>query len=160
MIESAAIAQQFIAQVADCFRQQASAHNQDSAEWRNIRATQQLYAALCGGEFETVASLMADDVQFDIEGASPVEFIRQVRGRHEMASAFRQNFAAVEGQHPKVQQVVAQGNMVSVFGHERGWVRANRRSYDVHWVHVFQFENGQVVRIRQTIGPIAYGTSA
>ena len=157
MIESASIAQQFVAQVAERFRQQPAAADDDSAEWRNIRTTQQLYKAICAGEFEAVVALMSEDVQLDIEGPGPVEFVRQVRGRQQMASVLRHNFATVADQQPEAQQVLAQGNMVSVFGYERGWMRADQRTYEVHWVHVFQFENGQVVRIHQTIGPITYG---
>jgi ketosteroid isomerase-like protein len=61
----------------------------------------------------------------------------------------------VEEQQPEILAVVAQGAVVVVTARERGRYRATGRSYDLHWVQLFTFRQGKVVRVREVFDSAA-----
>jgi ketosteroid isomerase-like protein len=50
---------------------------------------------------------------------------------------------------PRVRSVVAQGDVVVIVAHERGRFRKSGLPYTLHWVQIFTFPDGRVVRFRQ-----------
>jgi ketosteroid isomerase-like protein len=159
MLESAAVAQEFVAQVGR--RYQESHPGGGSLPLPdNVRAVQDLYAALCRGDFDAAGRHLTEDVEFDIAGVAPAEFVRQVRGREAMDAVLRQNFAAVEGQRPEAEHVIWQGDMVSIFGRESGRERATGQLYDARWLHVLILRGGLVARVHQYIAHVSYAPAA
>jgi ketosteroid isomerase-like protein len=157
MLKSEAVAQEFVAQVGRRFEQGYADADARLAAAENVRTVQEMYAAVCAGDYDRAVGRLADDVEFEMIGPAPAECVRKVRGKEALAAALRQNFAAVEEQQPDVEMVVAEGNMVSVFGRERGRVRDDGRAYLARWLQVFILRGDRIGRIREYIAYVSYG---
>ncbi|MBV9772591.1 MAG: nuclear transport factor 2 family protein [Gemmatimonadetes bacterium] len=126
------------------------------AEAENVRRLQEQYSALVRGEFGgPLAELMDEEVEMEIVGAPGAPFTGTWRGREEVLEAVRRNFAMIEDQDPEIQAVVAQGDTVVVFARERGHIRPGHRPYEMHWMSIFNFRDGKVVRIREMVDTAA-----
>ena len=118
-------------------------------ESRNVTELQGHYQAIARGDFAAVLALFADDIEFEIIGPPAIPFVGRWRGKEQVAQAIKNNFALVENQQPEVQELVAQGDTVIVVARERGLYRPTGRPYDVHWVQVYTFRDGKLVRFRE-----------
>jgi ketosteroid isomerase-like protein len=119
------------------------------AEAANVRRLQEQYRALARGDFPTFLSCFADDIEMEIIGPDDVPFVGRWSGKQQVAEAVRRNFALVEEQRPKVQTLVAQGDLLVLIAREQGRFRATGRAYDIHFVQVFTFRDGKVAQFRQ-----------
>ncbi len=93
--------------------------------------------------------MLAEDVEIEFVGSPRGLFAGRWRGREEAALAIGENFAQVEEQRPEVHSVVAQGDVVVVVAHEHGRFRRTGLLYETHWVQIFTFRDGKVVRFRE-----------
>jgi len=118
-------------------------------EAANVRSVQGQYEAIIRGDFAAFAGTLAEDVEMEIVGPPSVPFVGRWHGREEVVAAVQRNFSWLEDQQPEVQSVVAQGDTVVVVARERGRFRATGDTYDMHWVQVFTFADGKLVRFRQ-----------
>jgi ketosteroid isomerase-like protein len=120
-----------------------------AAEAENVRRLQEQYRALARGDYAGVLAHLADDIELEIVGRPEVPFTGRWQGLDQVRDALQRNFALVEDQRPEVQTLTAQGDTVVVVARERGRLRATGREYDLHWVQLFTFRDGKVVRIRE-----------
>jgi ketosteroid isomerase-like protein len=140
---------QFIDKLRDAFEDDDSNAAAKVMESNNVTLIQDQYRAIARGDFAAFVNLLADDIEMEIVGPSAVPFVGSWRGRQQVVDAIGKNFSHLEDQHPEVQSVVAQGDMVVVTAKERGRIKATGRTYEVHWVQYFTFRNGKVVRFRE-----------
>jgi ketosteroid isomerase-like protein len=118
-------------------------------EQANLRVLADQYAAIARGDFNAIEAMVSDDFVFEMMTEAPIPFPHVVRGRGGLGEQLRKSFEEVEQQIPEVQTIVAQGNLLAVFGFERGRVRTSGELYALHWVQLFTFRDGKIVSIRQ-----------
>jgi uncharacterized protein len=144
----------FIEQLPLAFRDGDPGAAAKRIEAENVRLLQEQYRAIARRDFAAALAYFADDVQFEVHGPKDLPFAGQWNGRAEMATALAKNFALVADQRPVIQHLVAQGDTVVVFARETGRFVETERPYDVHFVQLFQFRDGKVVRVREVCGHV------
>ena len=120
-----------------------------AAEAENVHRLQEQYRALARGDYPAVLGHFADDVELEVVGPPDVPFVGRWQGLDQVRDALQKNFAMVEDQRPELQALTAQGDTVVVVARERGRLRATGREYDLHWVQLFTYRDGKVVRMRE-----------
>ena len=79
--------------------------------------------------------------------ARPIFFLTPVRD-----AQFYATFAQTEEvEQMELQDFVAQGDQVIVFGHYKGRVKSTGRSYTKDFIHAVKLRDGQVVRFREYV---------
>lgn len=141
----------FIDRIDHAFREGDAEVHGKRAEEENVRLLQEQYRALARGDFDAAIGLYDDDVELEITGPPAIPFLGRWRGRDDVADAVRQNFGMVEDQQPEIHSVVAQGDSIIVIARERGRFRPAGRPYELHWVQLFVFRDGKVIRIREIV---------
>src|SRR5262249_30903284 len=102
-------------------------------------------------DFAAFADSLADDVEMEIHAGPHVAFRGRCRGRAAVAERVRQNFGFIEAQRPEIHGLCAQGDMVVLFGTERGRMRADGAEYHLAFVQVHSVRNGKTTRFRQYV---------
>jgi uncharacterized protein len=125
------------------------------AELNNVRVIQATYDAFLQGDAEAVLATMDDDIDWHIVGPASIPFAGQRRGKNEVRLALQKAFANVKNQRPEIRDVIAQGDIVTVVGHERGQCTATENAYDSFWVHVFTITDGKISRFREYLDTAA-----
>jgi ketosteroid isomerase-like protein len=115
----------------------------------HISIIQDQIAAISRGDFEAALSRADDDVELEIHAPPEFPFVRRAKGPANLRSALAHNFGAVEDQQPVISNVLAESNIVVIFGSERGRIKSTGQAYHVEFVHRFTFgDNGlQSIRI-------------
>jgi uncharacterized protein len=129
-------------------------------EAENVRRLQQQYRALARGDFGPLLNLLAEDVELEMLGPPDVPLTGRWRGREQVAEAVRTNFGLLQDQQAELLAVVAQGDTVVLYAQERGRYRPTGRAYDIHWVQLFTFRGGRVVRVRSLCDTAALRAAA
>ena len=150
-LDSAAPFTHFLDAVDRAFRHGDPEHAAKRAEQENVRLLQEQYRAIGQGDKEGFASLLAEDVEFEVLGPPEVPFLGRWQGRQAVTEAVWRNFALLEDQRPEVCSVVAQGDTVVVVLRERGRVRATGKDYAFECVQLHAFRDGKSVRVRELI---------
>lgn len=146
---SGIIVNDFIDRLGHTFREGDPNAAAKTIEADNVRLLQSIYQTIIDGNFAAFADMLAEDVDLEILGPLAIPFLGSWRGRQQVAEAVRNNFNAVEEQHPELQSVIAQGDTVVASGRERGRCKATGQTYDVQWVQFHTFDGGKLVRTRQ-----------
>ncbi|MDB5312484.1 MAG: SnoaL-like domain protein [Gemmataceae bacterium] len=139
----------FLGEFHEKFREGDPHADHKRAEMDNVGALRRQYEAVVAGDFATALGLMAADVELDIVGPPCFPFAGRWRGRDEVGRALGRNVALVADQEPEVVSLTAQGDTVVVVARERGRGVPTGRTYDVHWVQVFRFRDGELVHVRE-----------
>jgi ketosteroid isomerase-like protein len=139
----------FIDGLPSAFRAGDPAADAKADEEANVRRVQELYRAIGRGDLAAFGSQLADEVELEIVGPAAIPFNGRWAGRDAVVAAVRDNFGKIEWQRPDLHTVAAQGDTVVAAARERGRVRGAARDYDMHWVQVYTFRDGRIVRMRQ-----------
>lgn len=113
-----------------------------------IATIEQQIAAISRGDFEAALRHASSDVELEIYAPQEFPFIKRAHGAGELRAAIEHNFGSVEDQQPVIANVVVQGNVVVLFGSERGRIRSTGADYHVEFVHRFTFDDGALRNIR------------
>ena len=113
-----------------------------------IATIEEQMAAIGRGDFEAALSRASPDVELEIFAPKEFPFISRARGPEKVREAIEHNFGSVEDQQPVISHVVAQGDVVVIFGSERGRVKSTGLPYHVEFVHRFTFAEGALQNIR------------
>jgi ketosteroid isomerase-like protein len=103
------------------------------------------YDAIIRGDFDALGQSMADDVELNIHGFSPIN--GTWRGRIEVVEATRKNFEQLESQQPTIQGMISQGDSIAVLMRESGIVKSTRKTYTIRGVQWFTFAAGKIKKI-------------
>jgi ketosteroid isomerase-like protein len=119
-------------------------------EQENLRIVQECYAAFERGDVAAALANYADDIDWAIPGSPDIfPYAGKRRGREQVAQ-FYSAFAQTEAvEQMELQDFIAQGDKVLVFGHYRGRVRATGRSYTKDFIHAATLRDGKVVKFRE-----------
>ncbi len=121
-------------------------------EQDNLRIVQEGYAAFGRGDVATALANYADDIDWAMPGSPEIfPYAGKRRGR-EQVSQFYSTFAETEEvEQMELQDFIAQGDKVLVFGHYKGRVRATGRSYTKDFIHAATLRDDKVVKFREYI---------
>ena len=109
------------------------------AESRLLTVEEQIQA-IANGDFDAALKQAAPDVEFEIFAPQGFPFIRRARGTNGLRQAMEHNFSLVDDQQPLLLNVVTQGNVVVIFGTERGRLKATGEPYHMEFIHRFTFD--------------------
>ena len=150
-LDSATAITHFLDSVDRAFRHGDPEIDAKRSEQENVRLLKEQYRAIGQGDMEAFASLLAEDVEFEVLGPPEVPFLGRWQGRQPVAEAVWRNFGMLEAQRPEVGSVVAQGDTVAVVLRERGRVRATGKDYAFECVQLHTFRDGKSVRVRELV---------
>jgi ketosteroid isomerase-like protein len=111
-----------------------------------------VYSAVIKGDFEALREAVADDVELNICGFSPMDGVW--RGRDDVVAATRKNFGLVSGQQPEIESMISQGDCVAVLLRESGVLKATGDAYSIRAVQWFTFADRKIKRIDEIIASI------
>ncbi len=122
------------------------------SEQINVRVVQEAYAAFGRGDIAAALSGYADDVDWSMPGSPEIFPYAGKRCGREQVAQFYSTFAQTEEvEQMDLQDFVAQGEKVLVFGHYKGRVKSTRRSYTKDFIHAVPLRDGKVVRFREYV---------
>src|SRR5262249_37588000 len=110
----------FIGRMDEAFRDGDPLVDSKDIEAKNVAHVRGQVEAISRGDFAVFAESLADDVEMETHGAPDLPFRGRWRGRRIVAEQVRSNFGFVEQQRPEIHGLCAQGDMVVLFGTERG----------------------------------------
>jgi uncharacterized protein len=112
----------------------------------SVQVVQEMYGAFGRGDVGGVLETLAEDVHWLVHGPPDVPLSGARRGRAETAGFFRLLAEQLEVQEFALDHVMAEGDRVTVLGHERMRVRGTGLSYRADWVHVFTVHDARICR--------------
>ena len=124
-------------------------------ELDHVKVVQEAYDAFIQGDADKLLAAMDDDIDWHISGPDSIPFAGRCRGKGEVRAALQKAFATLKHQQPEVRDVIAQGDTVTVIGHERGQCSANDKGYESYWIHVFRLKDGKISRFREYLDTAA-----
>jgi len=107
------------------------------------------FDAIIQGNFDVFAQSVTDDVELNIAGFGALD--GSWRGREEVVSATRKNFALLAEQKPEIESLISEGDRIAVLLRESGTYQANGQPYRVRGVQWFTFADGKIKKIDEII---------
>jgi len=122
------------------------------SDQENLRIVQEGYAAFGRGDVAAAMGMYADDVDWAMPGSPDIFPYAGKRHGLEGVAQFYSTFAQTEDvEQMELQDFIAQGDRVLVFGHYRGRVRATGRSYTKDFIHAVTLRAGKIARFREYV---------
>ena len=115
---------------------------------RNVDAIQRCYAAVGRGDLPAVLDLLADDVEWTLQGPPAIPFAGTRRGSAGVAEFFSLVGGALEFHQFEPREFVAQGDTVVAIGYEHSLVKPTGRTFQQEWVHVYTVRDGKIATFR------------
>ena len=117
---------------------------------KNVQVVKDFFAAMGGGDRQSLLALVADDIEWIIPGKDwPLAGTH--RGHAGLAHLLQKASDTVETSFPKPPEFVAQGDRVLVVGVATGKIKATNRAFEDHWVFAITVRNGKVTKIREYV---------
>ncbi len=121
-------------------------------EQENLRIVQEGYAAFGRGDVAAALSNYADDIDWAMPGSPDVISYAGPRHGLEQVAQFYSTFAQTEEvEQMELQDFIAQGDKVLVFGHYQGRVKSTGRSYTKDFIHAVTLRDGKVIKFREYV---------
>jgi ketosteroid isomerase-like protein len=111
------------------------------------------FDAIIQGNFDVFAQSVTEDVELNIAGFGALD--GSWRGREEVVSATRKNFAMLAEQKPEIESMISEGDRIAVLLRESGTYQANGQPYRVRGVQWFTFAEGKIKKIDEIIAAIS-----
>ena len=115
-------------------------------EQTNVDVVQQNYEALGRGDIPALLDLMADDVEWTLQGPPVIPWAGTRRGREGVAEFFSLLGETLEFEQFEPREFVAQGDTVVVLGYERSLVKPTGRTFEQEWAHVYTLGDGKIAK--------------
>ena len=106
------------------------------SEQTNAEVIRQAYEAFGRGDIPTVLGVLADDVDWTLQGPSAIPWAGPRRGREAVGEFFSLLGENLEFERFEPREFVAQGDTVVVLGDERSVVKPTGRAFQNEWAHV------------------------
>lgn len=133
----------------DHFRLDDDLWESKATEIENVGVVESLYRAIEQNDVTAFTATLDESVRLDIVGPDRIPFTGSASGRDSVVEFAIRNFSQLEEQNAQINELIAQGNTVVVFGQETGKFKDGDSSYEIEWVQRFRIENGKVASIRQ-----------
>ena len=105
------------------------------------------YDAVIRGDYDAFGESLTEDVELNISGFAPMN--GTWRGRNEVVTATRKNFAEVEHQEPTIEAMICQGDSIAVLLRESGTLKSTGKAYSIRAVQWFTFSDGKIKKIEE-----------
>jgi ketosteroid isomerase-like protein len=110
-----------------------------------VRAT---YDAVGRGDIAAVLDLLADDVEWTLQGPSAIPIAGTRHGKEGVAEFFTLVGQTLDFQQFEPRAFVTEGDTVVVLGYERSVIRATGKTFDQEWAHVYTLRDGVIATFR------------
>jgi uncharacterized protein len=125
----------------------------------NVQVVKDFFAAMGGGDRQSLLALVADDIEWIIPGEDwPLAGTH--RGHAGLANLLQKASDTLETSFPKPPEFVAQGDRVLVVGFATGKVKATNKTFNDDWVFAMTVRNGKVANIREYVDTQALARAA
>ena len=115
----------------------------------NVQVVKSMYDAFGRGDLPGLLSSVTDDVDWEFIGPKQIPFAGNRLGKDGVAKFFAVLGETAEAKEFAVDQMVADGDIVVVLGHERFMVKATGREWTAHWAHVHVLRDHKLHRFRE-----------
>jgi len=117
---------------------------------KNVQTVKDFFAAMGGGDKQTLLALVAEDIEWIIPGEDwPLAGTH--RGRAELVALLQKASEEVETTYPTPPEFVAQGDRVLVVGVATGTIKATNKPFKDDWVFDISVRDRKVTKIREYI---------
>lgn len=107
-----------------------------------------IYSAFKAGDIPGLLDRLAEDVVWDVYGAPELPICGSWTGKASVAEWFDLLGGTSEVTLFEIDHIVAEGDLVAVFGRESGMVQATGRDYSIAWAHLWTLQDGRAVRFQ------------
>ncbi len=118
---------------------------------KGIELARKVYESFEKDDLAGVISCLAEDVEWELVGPPSIPYFGNFRGHGGVQRFFDLLYAEEEVIEFHPEQYIDGGDSVVVTGRERCRARATGKEYATRWAHVFDCENGKIVRWREFI---------
>ena len=132
-----------------------SRERMDESRAAHLLTIEEQFTAVQRGDWEALLRSASPDVTFEMFAPPELPLVTRARGVAPVREAIERNFSALSDQEPVISNVVAQENVVVLFGTERGKVRATGQSYHVEFVYRFTFHQGLLENVRIIVAKVS-----
>lgn len=119
------------------------------SEQPNSKIVQQAYDNFTSGDIQSLVSLMADNVEWQLPDVANIPFSGKRSGRESITQFFASVAANQEALQFEPREFIEQGDKVVALGHYRWRILSTGREYASDFVHVFTVRDGQIVAFRE-----------
>jgi uncharacterized protein len=125
---------------------------------KNIQTVKDFFAAIGGGDRETLLALIAEDIEWIIPGEDwPLAGTH--RGHDGVADLLETASKSIETS-TEPREFVAQGDRVLVVGFAKGKIKATNKTFRDDWVFAITVRNGKLTNIREYVDTQALARAA
>ena len=110
----------------------------------NLAIVERTYAAVGQGDIPGLLELMADDVEWTLQGPTRIPFAGTRHGRDGVAEFFTLIGTHLDFEAFGPHTFVAEGNQVVALGSERSRVKATGQAIVQEWAHVYTLRDGKI----------------
>ncbi|HUO00952.1 MAG TPA: nuclear transport factor 2 family protein [Bradyrhizobium sp.] len=115
------------------------------SEQENRRLVEQTYASFKAGDIPAVLQSMSEKIKWQLPKVENVPFSGKRQGRNAVAEFFSLLAGLQEARSFELHEFIAAGDKVVALGHYVWQVKANGRTLDADFAHVFTVQGGEIV---------------
>lgn len=119
------------------------------SEHDNRQLIERAYANFKAGDIPTLLQSMSEDITWQLPEVENVPFTGKRQGRGAVAEFFSMLASLQDARSFEPREFIAQGNKVAVLGHYVWQVKANGRTYEADFAHVFTLRGVQIVAFHE-----------
>ena len=119
------------------------------SEHENRQFVEQAYANFKAGDIPTLLQSMSEDISWQLPEVEDVPFAGKRQGRGAVGEFFSTLASLQDARSFEPAEFIAQGDKVVVLGHYAWQVKANGRTYESDFAHVFTVRGGQIVAFHE-----------
>lgn len=125
---------------------------------KNIQTVKDFFAAIGGGDRESLLALVADDIEWIIPGEN-WPLAGTYRGHTGLANLLETASRSMETP-TEPREFVAQGDRVLVIGFARGKVKGTNKPFEDNWIFAITVRDGKLTSIREYVDTQALARAA
>jgi ketosteroid isomerase-like protein len=116
---------------------------------QNKAIVQEIYNNFKIGNIEALLNRLSDDIAWDLPEIKNVPFGGKRTGRASVGEFFSSVGASQDSLRFEPRELIAEGDKVVSLGYYEWKVKANGRTFDADFAHVFTIRNGKVVAFHE-----------
>lgn len=113
---------------------------------QNKQAVQEAYRKFLSGDIGGVVESCHNDAEWTSPDSDYIPIGGAFHGKQGVADFFTRLGGAMQATRFEPKEFIAEGDKVVVVGHATWQVKANGRSFDTPWVHLFTMRDGKIAR--------------
>jgi ketosteroid isomerase-like protein len=125
---------------------------------KNIQTVKDFFAAIGGGDRDSLLALVAEDIEWIIPGED-WPLAGTYRGHAGLADLLETASQSTETS-TEPREFVAQGDRVLVIGFARGRIKATNKTFEDNWIFAITVRDGKLTSIREYVDTQALARAA